>query len=99
MDDRRRDARPGAVHTEFNVCALEPGGIVATAVQSYEECFYVLEGTPIVQTAGGRDPVGCRATTGCCSLGVPHEWRNDAGAAPARWAQMRAPQPRAAYAP
>ncbi len=34
---------------------------------------------------------------GLLSLGVPHEWRNDAGAAPARWAQMRAPQPRAAY--
>ena len=44
---------PGAVHTEFNVCTLEPGGSAATTVQSYEECFYVVEGSLIVQTPQG----------------------------------------------
>ena len=91
------ETTPGAVHTEFNVCALEPGGHVATAVQSYEECFYVLEGTPIVQTPEGATRLA-PGDYGLLSLGVPHEWRNEAGVAPARWAQMRAPQPRAAYA-
>jgi quercetin dioxygenase-like cupin family protein len=90
------ETTPGAVHTEFNVCALEPGGFVATAVQSYEECFYVLEGTPVVQTPEGATRLA-PGDYGLLSLGVAHEWRNEAGAAPARWAQMRAPQPRAAY--
>ena len=91
------ETTPGAVHTEFNVCKLEPGGVVSTAVQSYEECYYVLEGGPIVQTPEGAIRLG-PGDYGLLSLGVPHEWRNDEGAAPARWAQMRAPQPRAAYA-
>src|SRR5262249_8354213 len=43
----------GAVHTEFNVCQLESGGVVTTAVQSFEECFYVLSGNPILQTPDG----------------------------------------------
>lgn len=91
------ETTPGAVHTEFNICALEPDGFVATAVQSYEECFYVLEGTPIVQTPEGATRLA-PGDYGLLSLGVPHEWRNAPDAAPARWAQMRAPQPRAAYA-
>jgi mannose-6-phosphate isomerase-like protein (cupin superfamily) len=87
---------PGAVHTEFNVCALEPGGSAATAVQSYEECFYVVEGSPIVQTPQGATQL-VPGDYGLLPLGVPHSWRN-AGSETARWAQMRAPQPRAAYA-
>jgi quercetin dioxygenase-like cupin family protein len=90
------ETTPGAVHTEFNVCALEPGGSVATGVQSYEECFYVLEGTPIVQTPEGATRL-VPGDYGLLPLGVAHEWRNDPGSALARWAQMRAPQPRAAY--
>jgi quercetin dioxygenase-like cupin family protein len=86
---------PGAVHTEFSVCALAAGGSIATAVQSFEECFYVLEGSPVVQAPDGatRLVVG---DYGLLPVGVPHAWRNDAGA-PARWAQMRAPQPRGTY--
>jgi quercetin dioxygenase-like cupin family protein len=90
------ETTPGAVHTEFNVCALQPGGSVATGVQSYEECFYVLEGSPVLQTPEGAtrlDP----GDYGLLPLGVAHGWRNE-GPAPSRWAQMRAPQPRAAYA-
>ena len=48
------ETTPGSAHTEFNVCALEPGGHVATAVQSFEECFYVTEGTPILRTPDGE---------------------------------------------
>jgi mannose-6-phosphate isomerase-like protein (cupin superfamily) len=87
---------PGAVHTEFSVCALEPGGSVATAVQSYEECFYVLEGSVIVQTPDGATRLA-PGDYGLLPLGVPHSWRNE-GSEPARWAQMRAPQPRSSYA-
>jgi quercetin dioxygenase-like cupin family protein len=70
---------------------------VATGVQSFEECFYVLEGTPIVQTPEGATRLH-PGDYGLLPIGVPHEWRNDDGAEPAKWAQMRAPQPRAAYA-
>lgn len=87
---------PGAVHTEFSVCALEPGGAVATAVQSYEECWYVLEGSPVVQTPEGATRL-VPGDYGLLPVGVPHAWRND-GAVVAKWAQMRAPQPRSAYA-
>jgi len=90
------EGTPGAVHTEFNVCALAPGGHVAAAVQSYEECFYVLEGTPVVRTPEGAARLR-PGDYGLLPIGVPHEWRNDPDAEPARWAQMRAPQPRAAY--
>ncbi len=86
---------PGAVHTEFNVCLLEARGKVATAVQSYEECFYVLEGYPTVQTPDGATRLA-PGDYGLLPVGVPHSWRNDEGV-PARWAQMRAPAPRAAY--
>jgi mannose-6-phosphate isomerase-like protein (cupin superfamily) len=90
------ETTPGAVHTEFNVCALESGGSVSTGVQSYEECFYVLEGTPTVRTPEGATRL-VPGDYGLLPLGVPHEWRNEGGE-PARWAQMRAPQPRSAYA-
>jgi len=89
------ESTPGAVHTEFSVCELAPDGTVASAVQSFEECFYVLAGSPVVQLPDGAT----RLTPGDYGLppiGVAHAWRND-GAERARWAQMRAPQPRSAY--
>jgi mannose-6-phosphate isomerase-like protein (cupin superfamily) len=89
------EGAPGVVHTEFNVCALAPGGHVATAVQSYEECFYVLDGSPVVQTPEGATRL-VPGDYGLIPLGVPHAWHNDRPQ-PARWAQMRAPQPRARY--
>jgi len=89
------ESTPGAVHTEFNVCALAPEGSISPAVQSYEECFYVLEGELTLHTPEGATRL-TPGDYGLLPLGVPHEWRNDSGAA-TRWAQMRAPQPRAAY--
>jgi quercetin dioxygenase-like cupin family protein len=87
---------PGAVHTEFSVCALAAGGTVPAGVQSYEECFYVLDGSPVLQTPEGATRL-VAGDYGLLHTGVPHEWHNETDAAPARWAQMRAPQPRAAY--
>jgi quercetin dioxygenase-like cupin family protein len=90
------ESSPGAVHTEFNLCALDPGGSVDTAVQSYEECFYVLDGEPVVRTPDGAVRL-VPGDYGLLPTGVPHAWHNDC-AGTARWAQMRAPQPRAGYA-
>jgi quercetin dioxygenase-like cupin family protein len=87
---------PGAAHTEFSLCALDGDGSVATAVQSFEECFYVVEGTPVLQTPAGATELR-PGDYGLLPVGTPHAWRNPS-ALTARWAQMRAPQPRGAYA-
>jgi quercetin dioxygenase-like cupin family protein len=89
------EGTPGAVHTEFNICSLVSGGYVDTGVQSYEECFYVLAGNPSLTTSEGTTTL-VPGDYGLIPLGVPHGWGNDSGQ-PARWAQMRAPQPRARY--
>ena len=59
----------GAVHTGFGLCELEPGGAVPAHLHSFEESFYVVDGTGVLQTPR-RAPVGsARATTGCCRSG------------------------------
>jgi quercetin dioxygenase-like cupin family protein len=87
---------PGAaVHTGFGMCRLEPGGTVPAHLHSFEESAYLLEGEVVLQTA----EAAVRLTPGDYALvpvGVPHAWRNDS-AAPARWAEMLAPQPRSRY--
>lgn len=89
------DAVPGAVHTGFGVCRLEPGGVVPAHVHSFEESMHVLEGEVVLQTAGAAVRLG-PGDYGLVPVGVPHAWRNE-GAAPARWAEMLAPQPRTQY--
>ncbi len=86
---------PGAVHTGFAVCRLAPGGRVGACVASYEQSIYVLEGEVVLQTPEGA----ARLRPGdyaLVPLAVPHSWRNVSDA-PARWAQMVAPQPRSRF--
>lgn len=83
---------PGAVHTGFGVCRLAAGGRVAACVASYEQCVYMMEGEVILQTSEGATLLR-PGDYGLVPVGVPHSWRNESGA-PARWAQMLAPQPR-----
>ena len=40
----------GAVHTDFGISRLEPGGRVPAHVHSFEESFHVLEGSVILVT-------------------------------------------------
>src|SRR5687767_14741625 len=44
---------PGAVHTGFGVCTLEPGGSVDAHVQSFEESLHVLDGVVELTTPDG----------------------------------------------
>jgi quercetin dioxygenase-like cupin family protein len=83
-----------AVHTAFGICALEPGGASPTHVHSYEESFFVVDGAPILQTAEGARRLR-PGDYGLVPVGMPHAWRADD--APARWAEMLAPQPRARH--
>lgn len=42
------DRSVGSVHTGFGLCALAAGGSLDTHVHSFEELFYILEGSPIL---------------------------------------------------
>jgi quercetin dioxygenase-like cupin family protein len=86
---------PGAVHTGFGVCRLEPGGTVPAHVHSFEESVHVLDGEVVLQTPGAAVRLA-PGDYGLIPVGVPHAWRN-AGTLAARWAEMLAPQPRERY--
>jgi quercetin dioxygenase-like cupin family protein len=86
------DRRAGSVHMGLGLCAIEAGGHVDTHVQSFEESFYVLEGTPTLILDGRGYPL----LPGACGLvpvGVPHAWLGPSKGS-AKWVDMLAPQPR-----
>lgn len=82
----------GSVHTGFGLCVLESGGSVPAHVHSFEESFYVVDGTGVIVTAEGAIRVG-PGDYGYFPVGVGHAWRNDGGT-PVRWAEMQSPVPR-----
>jgi quercetin dioxygenase-like cupin family protein len=84
-----------AVHTGFGICTLEPGGAVDAHVHSFEESLFVLEGELVLDTAEGAVRLG-PGDYGLVPVGLAHAARNP-GTAPARWADMLAPLPRARH--
>lgn len=86
------DARTGSVHMSFGACELAPAGKVDGHVHSYEEAFYVLEGTPQLIMGGQAVELGPHQC-GLIPLGVPHAWGNGS-ARSCRWLDMLAPRPR-----
>ena len=84
-----------AVHTGFVSCELDAGGALPSHVHSFEESFFVVEGTGIVETTDGSVRVS-PGDYGVLAVGLPHRWRNDAERS-VRWVEMRAPTPRAAH--
>jgi quercetin dioxygenase-like cupin family protein len=94
---RRRvvvDEAAGSVHTGFALCELDPRAGAFAHVHSYEESLFVLAGEPTVETSEGAFLLRA-GDYGVVPVGVTHSVRND-GDAVARWAEMTAPQPRAA---
>jgi quercetin dioxygenase-like cupin family protein len=86
---------PGAVHTGFGVCVLEPGGSIDTHLHSFEESVHMLEGEVVCETPEGS--VRLRAGDyGVLPVAVPHAWSNR-GDSSARWAVMTAPQPKPGF--
>jgi quercetin dioxygenase-like cupin family protein len=86
------DRSAGAVHTGLGLCAIEPGGSLDTHVHSFEEFFYVVEGTPTIILDGHA----CELVPGACGVvpvGVPHAWRGPKSGS-ARWIDMLTPIPR-----
>ena len=86
------DRAVGSVHMGTGICFLDPSGTIATHLHSFEETFYVLDGSLIVQIGEKAYTVG-PGHFGLIVTGTPHSFRN-AGNQPARWLEMQAPQPR-----
>jgi quercetin dioxygenase-like cupin family protein len=89
------DETTAAVHTGFNVCALQGAGTVPAVVSSYELSFFVLEGAPVLQCVG-QSYLLRPGDYGLLPVAVPHSWHNDAEGT-ARWAEMITPQPRSRF--
>jgi mannose-6-phosphate isomerase-like protein (cupin superfamily) len=89
------DAGAAAVQTGFGICRLDAEGSIDPHVHSFEESVYILEGEVVCQTPDGAVRM-VEGDYGLVPLGVEHAWHN-AGSAPARWAEMLAPQPRHRY--
>ena len=88
------DRAMGSVHMGVGICFLAPGGEIHPHLHSFEESFYVLEGSPTLQ-AGNKAHMLAPGNFGLIATGMRHAWRN-AGDRPARWLEMQAPQPRPA---
>jgi quercetin dioxygenase-like cupin family protein len=88
------DRAMGSVHMGAGICFLEPSGSIEPHVHSFEESFYVLEGSVIAQIGEESYTLG-PGHFGLISTGMRHAWRNASERA-ARWLEMQAPQPRLA---
>ena len=86
------DRTVGSVHMGTGICFLEPGGLIQPHLHSFEESFYILEGSVSAQIGEQAYTLG-PGHFGLISTGVRHAWRN-AGDQPVRWLEMQAPQPR-----
>jgi quercetin dioxygenase-like cupin family protein len=86
------DAAAGSVHMAVGLCSLEARGSIDEHLHSFEESFYVLDGSPVLLLDGrahGLRPGAC----GVVPVGVRHAWIGS-GRDHARWIDMYAPQPR-----
>jgi quercetin dioxygenase-like cupin family protein len=101
------ETTPAAVHTGFGVCELPPSGSVPARVQSFEECFYVLDGSVVLHSPDGATLLR-PGDYGLLPIGVAHSWSHPSppptpdlkaneGDEPGRWAYMLSPQPRSRY--
>ncbi|HEY6687596.1 MAG TPA: cupin domain-containing protein [Propionibacteriaceae bacterium] len=84
-----------AVHTGFMISELDADGEIPWHVHSFEESFYVVAGTLVIDTSEGSFRVS-EGEYGVVPIAMPHRWRN-LSRQPARWAEMQAPAPRGAY--
>jgi mannose-6-phosphate isomerase-like protein (cupin superfamily) len=91
------DAEGPSVHMGFGICELDAGGSVDRHLHDFEESFYVLEGEVVCETGEGVFLLR-EGDHGVFPVAAPHRWHN-ASDAPARWAEMTAPQDRSGDAP
>ena len=77
------------------ISELDPGGSIPWHVHSFEESFYVVTGTAVIDTSEGSLRLS-EGGYGVVPVGMPHRLHNDSDL-PVRWAEMQAPMPRSAY--
>jgi mannose-6-phosphate isomerase-like protein (cupin superfamily) len=82
----------GAIHTGHALCELAPGGFIAPHLHAYEQSFYILSGSAVVDLDGRAWRVAAD-DFGLAAYGMRHAWRN-VGSVPVRWLEISAPQPR-----
>jgi mannose-6-phosphate isomerase-like protein (cupin superfamily) len=90
------DRGMGSVHMGVGICVLAPGGAIEQHLHSFEESFYILEGTVAAETGEAIRELG-PGNFGLIGTGKAHGWRNSSKE-PVRWLEMQAPQPRYADA-
>ncbi len=86
------DRAVGSVHMGAGICFLDAGGSIQPHLHSFEESFYILEGSVSVQIGEKTHSLG-PGNFGLIPTGTPHSSKN-AGAGTVRWLEMQAPQPR-----
>ena len=85
------DEPAGSVHQEVVVAELEPRGTVDSHLHAFEEAFYVLEGSLVLECAGSTEQLAADDYV-FVERGAVHALRNESGAS-ARWFEVSAPQP------
>ncbi len=88
------DSAVGSVHMGTGICSLDPAGIIHPHVHSFEETFYILEGS-VIALIGDEAHLLEPGDYGLISTGAVHGWRC-AGDQRVRWLEMQSPQPRTA---
>ena len=86
----------GSPSTGFSLCELAAGGSVPAHVHSFEESFYLLDGTGVLSLPDGSFAVG-PGDYGLIPVGTPHAWSSASGGGGVRWAQMQGPAPRSRF--
>ena len=84
----------GSVHMGTGICYLDSAGVIHAHVHSFEETFYILEGT-IILLIGDEARLLKPGDFGLIATGVIHGWRC-VGNQRVRWLEMQSPQPRTA---
>lgn len=82
----------GSVHMGVGICYLEPDGVIQPHLHSFEESFYILEGSVVAQVDETSSTLG-QGHYGLIRTGSRHAFRNVSGRR-VRWLEMQAPQPR-----
>lgn len=82
----------GSVHMGTGICYLNPNGMIEPHIHSFEESFYILEGSLLVQI--GDETFALNAGHyGLIGTGIKHAFRN-VGDVSVRWLEAQSPQPR-----
>jgi quercetin dioxygenase-like cupin family protein len=86
------DRATGSVHTGLSINELAPGGTIDPHVHAFEKGLYILSGEAVVSIGAASYRLG-PGDYAAVKVGTPMAWRAS-GAAPVRWLQMAAPQPK-----